>query len=49
MKQCDARVFLQCPYHKYCGVLSEAVYAEGSECDKYNEEVLTKAVEKKKG
>ncbi len=40
MLRCDKRVYKQCPDKEYCGSLDNAVFVEGSECDKYNREVI---------
>lgn len=40
MLKCDKRVYEQCPDKEYCGSLDNAVFVEGSECDKYNRGVL---------
>lgn len=45
MLRCDKRVFEQCPDKEYCGSLGDAVFFEGSECDKYNREVI-RAIER---
>ena len=40
MLRCDKRVYEQCPDKEYCGSLDNAVFFEGSECDKYNRMVI---------
>lgn len=40
MKRCDPRAFSKCPCREFCGDASEAVFADGSECDKFNEQAL---------
>lgn len=43
MLKCDPRAFAQCPGHKYCGsCATDATFMEGSECDKFNQSVLSK-------
>lgn len=37
MKKCSIEAFRKCPEHEYCGWPAE--FADGSECDKYNEQV----------
>lgn len=44
MMKCDPRAFAQCPGHQYCSpCAAEAVFMEGSECDKFNQAVLERA------
>ena len=40
MKYCDPRAYAVCPEKEACGSFADAHFAEGSECDKFNEEVL---------
>ena len=37
MKKCSAKAFATCPDRAVCGSLNEAVYMEGSDCEKFNE------------
>lgn len=39
MKKCSAKAFAICPDRAVCGSLKEAVYMEGSDCEKFNESV----------
>lgn len=42
MIQCDPRAFAKCPTRHLCGGSArDACFAEGSECDKFNQQVLT--------
>lgn len=40
MLKCDRRVYEKCPDKEYCDGLDNAVFIEGSQCDKYNRGVL---------
>lgn len=40
MKKCDPRAFAKCPYREMCGDISNALFADGSECDEFNEKVI---------
>jgi len=43
MMKCDPRAYAQCPTHQYCGTCAaDADFMEGSECDKFNQAVLSK-------
>ena len=43
MLKCDPRAFAQCPGHQYCGsCAAEVGFMEGSECDKFNQSILSK-------
>lgn len=44
MKKCDPRAYAQCPTHQYCGSCADAEFMEGSECDQFNQSVLSKPV-----
>lgn len=45
MKKCDPRAYAQCPTHQYCGsCAADADFMEGSECDRFNQSVLSKPV-----
>lgn len=40
MLQCSLDAFAACPTSQYCGsCAAEALFAEGSECDKFNQEI----------
>ena len=36
MKRCSKRAYALCPYKHECGTIKEAIFAENSECDKFN-------------
>ena len=38
MKRCSELAYSTCPDRFFCGNRSDAVFMEGSECDKFNEE-----------
>lgn len=42
--KCDPRAYAQCPTHQYCGSCVDAEFMEGSECDQFNQSVLSKSV-----
>ena len=43
MMKCDPRAYAKCPTHKYCGgCAADAEFVECSECDKFNQSVLSK-------
>ena len=45
MLKCDPRAFAQCPGHQYCGsCAAEVGFMEGSECDKFNQSILSKPI-----
>ena len=44
MKKCDPRAFARCPGKRYCGNVVDAEFAEGSDCDKFNQSVLSQQV-----
>lgn len=44
MLKCDPRVFARCPYKGSCVSLEEAVFTEGSDCEKFNQKVLNAPV-----
>lgn len=37
MKRCSEFAYAMCPYRHICGPQQDAVYMEGSDCDKFNE------------
>ena len=37
MRRCSEFAYAMCPDRYICGSLEDAVFAEGSECDKYNQ------------
>ena len=39
MKKCSAKAFAMCPDKYLCTTLAEAVFMEGSDCEKFNEAV----------
>ena len=41
MIKCDPRAKARCPYKKHCCGDEAAYFVEGSECDKFNQEVLS--------
>lgn len=41
MKKCDPRAFARCPYQKSCGSLDDAQFPQGSDCDLFNQKVLS--------
>lgn len=40
MKRCDPRAYARCPDRERCGPNIHAYFAEGSECDKFNQKIL---------
>lgn len=44
MMKCDPRVFARCPYKGSCVSLEQAEFAEGSDCEKFNQKVLNAPV-----
>lgn len=42
MLKCSKEAFAACPDRKGCGIIEEAVFAEGSECDKFNRQIGSK-------
>lgn len=38
MKRCSEFAYAMCPYRRICGPQQDAVYMEGSECAKFNED-----------
>lgn len=38
MRRCSEFAYAMCPDRAHCGSLEDAVYMEGSECDKFNED-----------
>lgn len=41
MLKCSKEAFAACPDRKGCSCLEEAVFTEGSECDKFNRQIGT--------
>lgn len=39
MMKCSAKAFAACPTRHLCGSIEDATYCEGSECDKFNQEI----------
>lgn len=39
MKRCSEAAYSVCAFAKYCGTVDDAVFMDGSQCDKFNEEV----------
>ena len=40
--KCDPRAFGQCPFREFCGSSAGTCdFAEGSDCDKFNQQVLS--------
>lgn len=39
MKRCSETAYSICAFAKYCGTVDDAVFMDGSQCDKFNEEV----------
>lgn len=39
MKRCSETAYSVCAFAKYCGTIDDAVFMDGSMCDKFNEEV----------
>lgn len=44
MKRCDPRAFAQCPHNRTCVRIEEAVFPEGSDCDRFNMRVIREPV-----
>lgn len=42
MLRCSPEAFAKCPTRHICGNQHEATFAEGSECDEFNRQVLDK-------
>ena len=38
--KCNPTAYANCPDRTYCGNLNEAVFVEGSECDKFNQNAM---------
>lgn len=41
MLRCSKEAFAQCPTSHLCGSREDATFTEGSECDKFNQEVAS--------
>lgn len=39
MMKCSAEAYAKCPTRHLCGRREEAIFLEGSECDKFNEQI----------
>lgn len=39
MMRCSPEAFAKCPMQKLCGSQQEATFTEGSDCDKFNQEI----------
>lgn len=39
MMRCSPEAFAKCPMQKRCGSQQEALFLEGSDCDKFNQEI----------
>lgn len=44
MIKCDPRAFARCQYKKACGRIEDAEFTEGSDCDRFNQRILTKPI-----
>ena len=40
MMKCDPKAFAKCPTRHLCGTPEDATFADGSECDKFNQKIL---------
>ena len=40
MKKCDPKAFAKCPTRHLCGNPEDATFVDGSECDKFNRQIL---------
>ena len=40
MMNCDPKAFAKCPTRHLCGTPEDATFANGSECDKFNQQIL---------
>lgn len=41
MMKCDPMAFAKCPTRHLCGTPEDATFADGSECDRFNQKVLS--------
>lgn len=47
MLKCDPRAYAKCPTRQYCAPSADGCdFMEGSECDKFNQEVLSQLMQK---
>lgn len=46
MLRCSREAFAKCPTRHLCGTPNDATFAEGSECDKFNQQILNKPMTK---
>lgn len=44
MLKCDPRAFARCPYKASCGRIEDAEFPEGSDCDKFNQKILSASI-----
>ena len=42
MPRCSKEAFARCPDSRHCGRREEATFAEGSECDQFNQQVANR-------
>lgn len=42
MQRCSKKAYARCPYRHLCGPIEEAVFADDSDCAKFNREVEDK-------
>jgi hypothetical protein len=42
MKKCDPRAYVACIYKSSCGQMGDVYYAEGSECEQFNEQIISR-------
>lgn len=40
MLKCSKEAFARCPFVRSCGSLDKAIFLEGSDCDRFNQEVV---------
>ena len=40
MPKCSPQAFAKCPTRHLCGTPEDATFADGSECDKFNQQVM---------
>lgn len=45
MMKCDPRAYESCPYQEYCGAQEDAAFIKGSDCERFNEEVIRNSEE----
>lgn len=44
MLKCSKEAFATCPDRHCCGRIEEATFAEGSDCDKFNQQIMEKTI-----